>query len=270
MRARCYLFVLVVAVAASERAQANDLGDAVRWVQEQGADEQVSTYEVHAEGASDHSALALINTRQVYHGGLEAYDCDDSPVDGEFVFRTNGNQRWADRACRELRWQKESLPGYVTLGPRALPEKDIRRFAERASAQSQVPATLLVIMAKYLSGYRPGVVSERGHKGLLQLRPKVLRNLGIKHGHLLDPAENMRAGAEYFRYLVFRYRNFKLALAAFQDGPHVVEVAGRKLPRHRRYLWFVREINRIYNATLRAFPDEIGAESLHFVWTWMD
>ena len=66
-----------------------------------------------------------------------------------------------------------------------------------AARETNVPAGLLDVIIRYSSGYRPGVISDDGRYGLLQLEPHHLRSLGIEFGDLLDPRENIRAGSRY-------------------------------------------------------------------------
>jgi hypothetical protein len=262
---------LVSVLGLSAPAAAQDLGSAVEWIQEAGAEEQVRGYAHAAEDADDHSALPMINSRDVVPGqALDQYRCADAPVDGFATMRTSGEQLWALRECQKQIWRQNELPGFVTLGDVRLSSREIAGWVEKASRETDVPAKLIDTIVSYVSGFRPGVVSERGHLGLMQLRPEVLAEMGIPHGDLLDPQENLRVGARYLRKLTFKYKSLKKALAAFRDGPQVVEAAGGKLPSDRRYLWFVREVMKIYYGSIREFPDEIGAESMRFVWEWLE
>lgn len=268
---RTDLIVLTLLLAAGRPALANDLADAVEWVQDNGGDETVPGLAPAADEAHRDDALALLNSRDVRPGDdLDRYRCEDAPIDGFGTMRTSGEQAWALRECQARRWKRNELPGFVTLGPPALPERRVRAWVERASAETDVPVKLLETIIRFVSGFRPGVVSERGHLGLMQLRPDVLAELGISHGDLLDPRENIRVGALYLRALTFEYGSLKLALAAYRDGPAPVEAAGRRIPSQRRYIWFVREVIKMYYGSIREFPDEIGAESIGFVWTWLE
>lgn len=261
---------MVLVLSGGSSAQANDLGDAVQWLQKSGADSEVRGYEEQGDRAHDHGALPLINSRNVSPGQrLEDYRCEDAPIDGFATMRTNGFQSWALRACYETMWERDEIPGFVTVGRKRLSESEIAGWVRKASAETDVPEKLIDTVVRYVSGYRPGLVSERGHQGLMQLRPKVLANLGVAHGNLLDPEENLRAGAHYLRLLTFRYKSVKKALAAFRDGPAVVEAAGGRMPSEHRYLWFVREVMRIYHGSVREFPEALGVESMSFVWDYM-
>lgn len=255
--------VLVGTLLAARPAEANDLGDAVGWLARQGVEVGVDGEE------AKHDALPMLNSRNVDGRGLDEYRCEDAPIDGFATMRTNGQQGWALRACTELKFRQDHVAGFVTMGPPPLLPADLQSWLRAAEGETDVPAKLLETIARFVSGFRPGLISEQGHYGLLQLRPEVLAAQGLSHGDLLDPAENLRVGARYLRGLVFRFGDIKLAVAAFRDGPAVIEASGGKLPQDRRYRWFVREVTRLYFASNRRFPDEIGADAMRFVWEWL-
>ena len=142
-------------------------------------------------------------------------------------------------------------------------------MAERAGRETEVPAALLMAIARHVSGFRAGAISNDGRVGLMQLQPDLLRGQGIQPGNLQDPQNNMRKGAEYVRQLTLRLGSIKMAMAAYLDGPDAVADAGG-VPGDARTIWFVREMTRLYYASIREFPNEIGAESMAFVWNWMN
>ena len=126
---------------------------------------------------------------------------------------------------------------------------------------------------------RQGLASfaKRNRDGALQpalprayiLRREQIRAEGIEVTNLKDPAQNLRLGALYIRALTLRYKNLKMALAAFVKGPAPLAEAGG-LPRDPEILWFVREVMRLYYASTREVPTDIAAEAMSFVWTWLE
>ncbi len=270
MRRAAVLSSALMLTSLSGAAQAQDLGEALDYIRKNHDSRTVRGYEKQLK-EEDTSALAMINSRDVDgHRPLDSYTCDQAPIDGYATIRTSGQQRWAQRACYEHIWKREKLPGFVTLGKVRLSKKQVAPWVRAASAATDVPETLIDTIMRYLSGYRPGVVSERGHIGIMQLKPELLAQMGIAHGNLLDPKENIRAGAHYIRRLTFRHKSVKMAMAAYRDGSQVLEMNNGQIPNDPRYLWFVREVTRIYFASIREFPKDLGADNMAFIWTWME
>jgi soluble lytic murein transglycosylase-like protein len=108
----------------------------------------------------------------------------------------------------------------------------------RASSDTGVDAKLLHAVITVESGYKQGAVSPKGATGLMQLLPTTARRYGTVN--LLDPNENIRAGASYLRDLLALFNNnLELALAAYNAGENAVIRHGRRLPPYaetRRYV----------------------------------
>lgn len=261
--------VLLTALLLPGVAEAGDLGDALAYIDDAVGDELIDGYQGLAEAHPD-DAIGMIVSRDVTVGApLDSYDCHGSPID-DHVMRTSAEEHWANRWCMKVRWNRDSLPGYRTLGDVRLHPRDVNDLVEVAARQTAVPEGMLHKIIEYSSGYRPGVISEDGHFGLMQLKPELLREMGIPFGNLLDPRENIMIGAKYLQKLIYRFGDVKLALAGYIDGPRRVEEAGNVVPTDREIVWFTREMLVLYYSSIRDVPKSIATESMAFVWTWID
>jgi soluble lytic murein transglycosylase-like protein len=94
----------------------------------------------------------------------------------------------------------------------------------RASARRHgVPEDLFLRLVQQESGWNPRAVSHKGATGLAQLMPDTARVLGVD---IDDPRQNLDGGARYLRMMHDRYRDWRLALAAYNAGPGAVDQHG--------------------------------------------
>jgi tetratricopeptide (TPR) repeat protein len=98
----------------------------------------------------------------------------------------------------------------------------------RTAAESAgVSPHLILAIAREESRFDPDVVSWAGAIGLMQLMPATASwhsgtrdSVRLSEEDLRDPAKNIRAGAEYFRYLVDRCDGSVVAALASYNGGH--------------------------------------------------
>ncbi len=92
--------------------------------------------------------------------------------------------------------------------------------ARAAARKYGVPEDLFLRLVQQESGWNDKALSHKGAIGLAQLMPGTARALGVDPH---DPRQNLEGGA---RYLAQQYRTFnswRLALAAYNAGPHAVQ-----------------------------------------------
>lgn len=100
---------------------------------------------------------------------------------------------------------------------------------ERAGLDTGIDPALLHAVISVESGYNRAAVSRKGATGLMQLLPSTAQRFGTTN--LLDPQQNIRAGAQYLRHLLALFdQNLELALAAYNAGEQAVIRHGRRLP----------------------------------------
>ncbi|HET8904013.1 MAG TPA: lytic transglycosylase domain-containing protein [Saccharospirillum sp.] len=128
-----------------------------------------------------------------------------------------------------------SLPGYVlehsglnarNAGQRLRDPGGLRGRAEieqhinTAASQYQLDADLIRAVIRQESNFQVNARSHKGAMGLMQLMPATAAQYQVSN--ITDPRENIHAGTAHLKYLLQRYRNLDLALAAYNAGETAV------------------------------------------------
>jgi len=128
-------------------------------------------------------------------------------------------------------------------------------FINEASALYRIPVPLIRAVIKIESDFDPRVISSMGARGLMQLMPAVVSDMGVQDVH--DPRENILGGVRLLRILANRYRgDLVKTIAAYHAGPGSLAKYGDQVPPYtntRKYLRMV--LARYYDnrdAELRA------------------
>jgi soluble lytic murein transglycosylase-like protein len=108
-----------------------------------------------------------------------------------------------------------------------------------------IDAALLHAVISVESGYNAKAVSKRGAAGLMQLMPETAKRYGV--ADVFDPADNVRAGAQYLNDLLKLFDNdIRLALAAYNAGEAAVIKYGRRIPPYRETAAYVPRVVGFY------------------------
>jgi soluble lytic murein transglycosylase-like protein len=94
----------------------------------------------------------------------------------------------------------------------------------REARRNGLAPELVAAMVHTESDFRPRLVSQKSAQGLMQIVPDTARDLGL--ANVFDPEQNIAAGTRYFRYLLDRFDNERIALAAYNAGEGKVERCG--------------------------------------------
>jgi len=105
-----------------------------------------------------------------------------------------------------------------------------------------VDAELIAGVIAVESNFNPRAVSPKFARGLMQLRPEVVAQYGVKD--VFDPQQNIDAGTHYLRDLLVKYnQDLTLSLAAYNAGPvRVAEYQG--VPPYAETRKYVRRITQ--------------------------
>lgn len=115
----------------------------------------------------------------------------------------------------------------------------------QAAGEYGIDAALLHAVISVESGYNARAVSKSGAAGLMQLMPATARRYGV--ADVFDPAQNVRAGAQYLTHLLDLFDNdLSLALAAYNAGETAVIKYGRRIPPYRETAAYVPKVVGYY------------------------
>jgi soluble lytic murein transglycosylase-like protein len=121
----------------------------------------------------------------------------------------------------------------------------------REARRNNLPPELVAAMVHTESDFRPRLVSHKSAQGLMQIIPSTAALLGIDDP--FDPEKNIAAGTKYYRYLLDRFDDEAVALAAYNAGEGNVARFGGIPPfeETRNYISRVNRRTRRYRENLR-------------------
>ncbi len=121
----------------------------------------------------------------------------------------------------------------------------------REALRNNLSPELVAAIVESESDFRVRLVSNKNAQGLMQVIPSTGRLMGA--ADLFNPAENIAAGTKYLRYLVDRFGDQRLALAAYNAGEGNVEKFGGvpPFPETINYLRRVNVTTNVYHRRIR-------------------
>jgi soluble lytic murein transglycosylase-like protein len=100
---------------------------------------------------------------------------------------------------------------------------DLASVVRQESGSAGLDPVLVMAVIGVESGWEPAAVSERGARGLMQLRRLALeteeRTAGLPPGDVHDPVHNVRMGIRYLARMVDLFDDVDLGLVAYNSGP---------------------------------------------------
>lgn len=116
---------------------------------------------------------------------------------------------------------------------------------EAARAEGIDPALLLAVVAVE-SRFNNQAVSPVGARGLAQIMPTTGRALGVAdEAWLHHPATNLRASARYLSQMWWQFKDWRLAIAAYNAGPGAVQKY-RGIPPYAETQTYVDDVIWVY------------------------
>lgn len=137
-------------------------------------------------------------------------------------------------------------------------------YFHEAARTYNVPAALLIAMAKVESEFIPNVVSGAGAIGIMQLMPSTAAGLGVSDPY--DPYQNIMGGAKYIAQNIEQFKNYsnglELAIAAYNAGPNAVVEYGYQIPPYKETQDYVKKVlGYVSIQEQRTVPADTGESS---------
>lgn len=110
-----------------------------------------------------------------------------------------------------------------------------------ASELYRIPVPLIRAVIKTESDYDPNVVSSMDAKGLMQLMPAVVEDMGVTD--VWDPRQNILGGTRLLRWLANRYDgDLALTIAGYHAGPGSLAKYGNKVPPYQKTQLYLKMV----------------------------
>lgn len=161
-------------------------------------------------------------------------------------------------------------PVPAALVTKATPPKDYKAIAPRSifdlvnklAPQFQVEPQLALAIIAAESNFNPLAISSKNAQGLMQLIPETSARFNVKNA--FDPAQNIRGGLTYLRWLLAYFEgNVSLVAAAYNAGEGTVE-RYLGIPPYNETRNYVQRIVNAFGAQLHPFESRITAPSARF------
>ena len=137
---------------------------------------------------------------------------------------------------------------------------DLNAMIRQAAQEQGIDPALYYSLIMAESSGNANAVSPKGAMGYAQLMPATAAELGVDPS---DPAQNLKGGAMYLRQMLERFKDPKLALAAYNAGPSNVEKYNGIPPfaETQNYVSKVLGGNKMENTPTQTNNDPMGSLS---------
>jgi soluble lytic murein transglycosylase-like protein len=159
----------------------------------------------------------------------------------------------------------ERVDARLELRMPSLGEGDRRRLARTLVDESRsagIDPLLVLAVIEVESSYDLDALSDRGARGLMQLREPTLRReverAGLSRWAAHDPAVNVQAGIRYLRRLLDAFGREETALMAYNAGPNRILRYMRSGEIPDRFRAYPRKVRAELRRLRRSFGDDRG------------
>jgi len=133
-----------------------------------------------------------------------------------------------------------TLAGFTTGNP------TVDSYIVDSGRRNSVDPLLLYAIMHQESTFKPGAMSNKGARGLMQLMPGTAVRFGVTS--IWDPKQNIEGGTRYMRFLLDKFNgDVQLALAGYNAGEGAVMKYGYRIPPYSETQEYVRRISKRYD-----------------------
>lgn len=140
--------------------------------------------------------------------------------------------------------QFRPLPAFGLPRGTSLTSGPYAELIDAAASEQRVDPALVKAIIRAESNFNQRAVSKKGAQGLMQLMPDTAFRYAVRNS--FDPAENIRGGVQYLRFLHDTFPGqLSLVVAAYNAGENAVLRHGG-IPPYRETQEYVRRVLRFY------------------------
>ncbi|MCL4182408.1 MAG: transglycosylase SLT domain-containing protein [Burkholderiaceae bacterium] len=137
--------------------------------------------------------------------------------------------------------------------------RQLERIVTVMAREFRLDPRLVLAVIHVESNFDPAARSPKNAQGLMQLLPETAERFAVRN--VLDPAENLRGGMSYLRWLLSYFRgDVALALAGYNAGEGAVD-RHRGVPPYAETLAYVQRIRALYPHDRHPFDAGLTAAS---------
>lgn len=118
-------------------------------------------------------------------------------------------------------------------------------WIEKYANEAGLDPNFVKAVVKAESSFNPNAGSSAGAQGLMQLMPATAASLGVSNA--FDPEQNIKGGVKYLKQMYDQFKNYDLALAAYNAGPGAVQKYGG-IPPYAETQNYVQKVNQFWNS----------------------
>jgi len=138
----------------------------------------------------------------------------------------------------------EKYKPFCVFGDKRYSRKELEWLVRKYGTRYGVDPDLGVAVLKVESDFQPRAESSAGAQGLMQIMPVTQKDLGVEDP--FDPEDNIDAGLRYLGWLLDKYERIRLAVAAYNAGPGIVDKYGG-IPPYQETKEYVERVISFYS-----------------------